>query len=745
MDIVLLGIVVFLFLLASFDLMVGVSNDAVNFLNSAVGSKAAKFKHVIMVAAAGVFIGAVMSNGMMDVVRHGIFRPENFSVYDLLSIFMAVMVVDIILLDVFNSLGLPTSTTVSMVFELLGAAFAVALVKVINGTSTLDMGDLLNTEKALSVIIGIFLSVAVAFFFGTVVQFITRLIFTFNYKSNLKWKIGIFGGLAVTSIVYFMLLKGTKDLAFMTPDVKGWIDTHTCTIILSCLVVSTVLMQMLHWLGVNVLKVIVLIGTFSLAMAFAGNDLVNFIGVPLTGLASYQEYAASGAADPNGVMMGVLNQPANTPIWFLLGAGVIMVISLATSKKARAVVNTNVNLARQSDGDEIFGSSRMARRLVRWALSVIYWFRDHTPARIRAWMARRTDSRNVTLEDGAAYDLVRGAVNLVISGLLIALGTSLKLPLSTTYVTFMVAMGASLADRAWSRDSAVFRITGVISVIGGWFITAGVAFIGAGLVVSLMHWGGYAVMAVIGIAAAIYLVYNNVKYREKEGSEDVLFTAILASENSDEVWKLLKTYLADRFTETIRYIHDTYVATTTGFITDNVSPLASAERSLIKQKDILKSYRRRETLCMGKLDRVTALEKNAWFYTANNSCMAMIYNLRRINETFKEHVENNFRTLPEAYRTEYNELQTMVSGLLSKAAASVAAPEEQEIRRLRRECDVVKDFISAANHRLYDNIRLDRSGNMTILYVYLNSLYETQEMVSNLRKLLRAVNKLNAE
>ncbi len=743
MTVVLLGIVIFLFMLASFDLMVGVSNDAVNFLNSAVGSKAAKFKHVIMVAAIGVFIGAVMSNGMMDVVRHGIFRPENFSVYDLLAIFMAVMVVDIVLLDVFNSLGLPTSTTVSMVFELLGAAFAVSLVKILSGVSTHDMGDLLNTEKALSVIIGIFLSVAVAFFFGTLVQFITRIVFTFNYKSNLKWKIGIFGGLCTTAIIYFMLLKGTKDLSFMTSDVKAWIAEHTGIIILGCLAFFTVVMQVLHWIGVNVLKVVVLIGTFALAMAFAGNDLVNFIGVPLTGLASYQEFAASGAADPNMVTMGVLNNPANTPIWFLLGAGTIMVFSLATSKKAQAVVNTNVNLSRQSDGDEIFGSSRLARRLVRWALSIIYWVRDHTPLCVRAWVNRRMDSREIILEDGAAYDLVRGSINLVISGLLIALGTSLKLPLSTTYVTFMVAMGASLADRAWSRDSAVFRITGVISVIGGWFITAGAAFIGAALVVSLMHWGGYVVMAVTGIAAGSYLIYNNLKYTgKKEEADDVLFTTILSSEDGSRVWTLLKSYLTEHYKTTIGYIQTKYLSITEGFIKDKTSLLEEAERSLSKEKDLLKSHRRKETLCMGKLDKATALEKNAWFYLANNSCMAMVYNLRRINETCKEHIENNFRPLPSNFTNEYYDIQSAVSELFTSALKCIENENEAEMRALRRRCDTVKDNISAANHRLYDTIRNDRSGNMTVLYVYLNSLQETQEMVSNLRKFLRALIKL---
>ncbi len=341
MDILFLCVVVFLFLLAVFDLSVGVSNDAVNFLNSAIGSKAASFKRVLIVASIGVFIGAAMSNGMMDIARHGIFRPEHFSFYDLICIFMAVMVTDIILLDMFNSLGMPTSTTVSMVFELLGATFVVSLIKMAGDTTGLGFDDLLNTEKALSVIIGIFLSVAIAFVFGTLVQFVSRMVFSFNYRSRLKWKIGIFGGLCATAIIYFLLIKGAKDLTFMTPEVKGWINENTLLIVGCCFVGFTLLMQLLHALGVNVLKVIVLMGTFALAMAFAGNDLVNFIGVPLTGLASYKDYVANGGGDASGFLMGSLNGPSDTPLYFLIGAGLIMVVSLATSKKARRVAQTD--------------------------------------------------------------------------------------------------------------------------------------------------------------------------------------------------------------------------------------------------------------------------------------------------------------------------------------------------------------------------------------------------------------------
>ena len=319
MDIIFLCIIIFLFLLAIFDLSVGVSNDAVNFLNSAIGSKAAPLKRVLIVASIGVFIGAAMSNGMMDIARHGIFRPEQFSFYDLVCIFMAVMVTDIILLDVFNTLGLPTSTTVSMVFELLGATFVVSIIKMASDTTGLAFNDLLNTEKALSVILGIFLSVAIAFVFGMLVQFLARMLFTFNYRRRLKWNIGIFGGICITAIVYFLIIKGAKDLTFMTPAVKEWINTHTGIILTICFISFTLLMQLLHILKVNVLKVIVLTGTFALAIAFAGNDLVNFIGVPLTGLSSYMDYSANGAGDYNGFLMSSLNGPSNTSLWFLIG------------------------------------------------------------------------------------------------------------------------------------------------------------------------------------------------------------------------------------------------------------------------------------------------------------------------------------------------------------------------------------------------------------------------------------------
>ena len=444
MESIYLGIVIFLFLLAIFDLTVGVSNDAVNFLNSAIGAKAASFKTIILIAAAGIFCGATMSNGMMEIARHGIFRPEAFHFNELMCIFLAVMVTDVVLLDIFNTLGMPTSTTVSMVFELLGGTFALAMLKIAAGPESLTFAELLNTEKALTVILGIFLSVAIAFFFGTLVQYLSRIIFTFNYTTKLKWTIGLFGGIAVTAIIYFMLIKGIKDASFMTDAHKLWVKDNTLTIVGGCFVFFTVLMQILHWCKVNVFKVIVLLGTFALAMAFAGNDLVNFVGVPLAGFSSYTDFMANGNGVANDYLMGALNEPAKTPFIFLFLSGVIMVISLITSKKAQNVIKTSVDLSRQDDGNEMFGSSAIARSLVRSMTTLGNNISKIIPEKVKVWLDSRFNKDEAILANGAAFDLVRASVNLVLAGLLIALGTSLKLPLSTTYVAFMVAMGSSL-------------------------------------------------------------------------------------------------------------------------------------------------------------------------------------------------------------------------------------------------------------------------------------------------------------
>lgn len=563
-----LFLVIFLFVLAIVDLSVGVSNDAVNFLNSAIGARAASFKVIIAIAAVGVFVGAALSNGMMDIARHGIYQPQHFYFSEIMCILAAVMLTDVVLLDIFNSLGMPTSTTVSMVFELVGGTVAIALVKIASSSGALQLGDLLNTEKAFTVILGIFLSVAIAFFFGVIVQYLSRILFSFNYKKSSKYFIGLFGGLAATSIIYFMLIKGLKTSSFMTGEFKDMVYANTGMIVLGCMVFFTILMQVLHWLKVNVFKVVILMGTFALALAFAGNDLVNFIGVPLAGYSSYMDLMAQGGTTTTDTfLMSSLLEPARTPWYFLVGSGVVMVFALATSKKAQNVVKTSLDLSRQSDGEESFGTSPVARVLVRNCSNAAAIVLNIVPDPIKRWIDSRFDQSEMIMDDKASFDLVRASVNVVLSGLLIALGTSLKLPLSTTYVAFMVAMGTSLADRAWGREGAVYRITGVLSVIGGWFITAGAAFTICFIVALLIYWGGIpALVAMIGLA--IYsLVRSHFAYKAKlrkealkeevnstvsklrkatDTREALACSASIAVRNYNPIWILRRKYSARR-------------------------------------------------------------------------------------------------------------------------------------------------------------------------------------------------------
>lgn len=614
METIYLGIVIFLFMLAVFDLLVGVSNDAVNFMNSAVGAKVANFKTIVIVAAIGVFAGAVLSNGMMDIARHGIFQPVNFSFYEIMCILLAVMVTDVVLLDVFNTLGLPTSTTVSMVFELLGGTFILAILKIVGDeTGLLTLGDMMNTEKALSVIMGIFLSVAIAFIAGTFVQYISRLIFSFNYKKNLSWTIGIFGGIAVTSLSYFMLIKGLKSAPFMTPESLAWISENTTLLVVGCFITFTLLMQILHWCRVNVFKIIVLLGTFSLALAFAGNDLVNFIGVPLAGFSAYTDYVAnSNGVGIHDFMMTSLMSSAKTPAIFLFASGLIMVYALATSKKAKNVIKTSVDLARQEEGDEMFGSSALARTIVRRANNINDFLKRVIPVGMRRWIDSRFNKDEVILENGAAFDLVRAAVNLVLSGLLIIIGTTMKLPLSTTYVTFIVAMGTSLADRAWSRESAVYRITGMLSVIGGWFITAFVAFTICALVTFIMFYTSFVGMFIFIVVAVVLLVRSNIKYSKKEKAEqqDDIFKRMMASKDKNEILALLRQHVKETLTSYITFSEDTYVKVTDGFIHEDLKSLRKAMNATDDQKKMLKKRRRKELLGLRRIPITIAIEKH---------------------------------------------------------------------------------------------------------------------------------------
>lgn len=744
METIYLGIIIFLFALAIFDLSVGVSNDAVNFLNSAVGAKAAKVKTIILIAAIGVFCGAAMSNGMMDIARHGIFRPEQFYFNDIVCILLAVMVTDVVLLDVFNTLGMPTSTTVSMVFELLGGTFILALFKIAaDETGMLGFDDLLNTEKALSVIFGIFLSVAIAFFFGTLVQWISRIIFTFNYKSRLKWTIGLFGGVAATAIIYFMLIKGLKDSSFMTPENKGWVAENTWMIVSCCFLFFTVLMQILHWCKVNVFKVIVLMGTFALAMAFAGNDLVNFIGVPLAGLDAYQDFVANGQGNPHGFLMESLNGPAKTPLFYLIAAGVIMVVALATSKKAQNVIKTSVNLSRQDEGEEMFGSSAVARSLVRSTTNGVNTIIQLVPQGVRTWINNRFNKDEIIMADGAAFDLVRASVNLVLAGLLIALGTSLKLPLSTTYVTFMVAMGTSLADRAWSRESAVFRITGMLSVIGGWFLTAGVAFVLSALVVSIMYFGGFVAMGAMIALAVFLLVRSNMAYRKKqqELADDDLFKRLQSTRDKEEAWMLLSLHVKQNLSDGVEFVIKNYRRITDGLIEENLKYLRKSLSKVEEERKMHKRLRRRELVGIRKIDKVMAMEKNTWFHLGSNSSEQMLYCLKRMAEPCLEHVDNHFQPLPKVCINEFIPLRDTLLVLMTRAENAIKSGIYGEADRIRQECSDLKSEFSQLRQRQFDRVHEGNSGSIEISLVYLNLLQESEELASSLRHILRANDK----
>ena len=441
-------VIAFIFVLAVLGIVAGVSNDATNFMSAAVGTKSATYRTVTIIASLGIIFGSLMSNGMMEIARNGVFSPQYFFANEIIYIYLAVMIANLILLDVFNSLGLPTSTSVSLVFELLGATVAIAMIKMHSGAlEGVGLSELINTDKALTMIVGIFLSVAIAFIFGIIVQYITRLIFSFNFEKNLKWKIGIFSGIATTALIYFMLIKGMKGAAFMTAEIKSWIDAHTLMLLGASFVFFTVLMQVLFFCKVNVLKLVVLIGTFALAMAFAGNDLVNFIGVPLAGLDTYIDVRHSGVA-MDALSMNSLNEMSAANTVYIILAGLVMVVTLLTSKKAKIVLQTSLDLSKQNGGNESFGSSAIARSLVRFTNNMVNAVDSILPAKVKVWIEKRFDNREMILEENASFDLIRGSVSIVLASMLIALGTSLKLPLSTTYVTFMVTMGASFSSPA---------------------------------------------------------------------------------------------------------------------------------------------------------------------------------------------------------------------------------------------------------------------------------------------------------
>lgn len=737
MEIFFLGMVVFLFVLAIFDLYVGVSNDAVNFLNSAIGSKSAKYRTIVAVAALGVFGGCILSNGMMDIARHGIFHPSNFSFEEVMIIYVAVMVTDIILLDIFNTYGMPTSTTVSLVFELLGAGFVFTLIKLV-GDSGLHFGDYLNSDKAIQVILGIFLSVPLAFLFGIVVQYIARLIFTFNYKPRMKYTIGLFGGVAITSILYFMLFKGMKDLSFMTQEVKDYMNHNVGLILTACLIGFSLLCQLLHIFKVNVFKVIVLVGTFSLAMAFAGNDLVNFIGVPLAGFSAYLDFSAHGGGDYANFMMKSLESSAQTPLYFLFAAGVVMVYALATSKKAQRVTKTEVGLASKQEGDELFGSSNAARSLVRFSRRMSSGIAAVTPAAVSGWIDKRFTPAPADPEfEGAAYDLVRASINLCMASLLIALGTSLKLPLSTTFVTFMIAMGTSLADRAWTRESAVFRITGVLSVIGGWFMTAGAAFGACFAVAIAMFFGGIPVIFGVIVLSIVLVLHSQIKFGKKQEEEqqgDVLFQTIMTCEEEEAVNQMLGKHIAVSTAEQLEQLADTLKRTTDGLFAFALKPLRKSARFLTKDKRELKNLRRRETLCLRRANNVVSLRLSTPFHLIHNALRQILGGILRINESALEHVDNNFTPIDTRYAVRYCELREALTQRIVLIVDDLRNLRFDGMREHSDACTELRSRYRLYRHDVLNDVQNSQNNiNLNSTNLLLHVTQETEQLVREVR------------
>ena len=740
MDIFYLVVLLFLFVLAVFDLSVGVANDAVNFLSPAVGAKAAKFSTILIVAAVGIFVGATTSSGMMDIARHGIFTPNFYSFNDVMCIFLAVAATDVILMDIFNTLGMPTSTTVSMVFGLLGGSTALAMTKIWGGQYTYE--QLINTDKALQVIIAIFLSVAIAFVFGLVVMWLTRIIFTFNYKKHLRWTIALFGGVGVTSIFYFLIVSGLKGSNLLKDlGVSDWIDQNHGLLLLYCFCIFTVLAEVLHLLKVNIFKIIVLFGTFSLAMAFAGNDLVNFIGTPLAGLESFLDFTHNGNGEAaKSYTMDVLAGESALPYkhLFLLAAGIIMTTAVCTSKKAHKVVQTTVNLSRQDEGEEVFSSSRIARKTVRSVLNTTNAVSRYIPNNVKSWINTRFNSEEATLDDGVAFDLVRASVNLVLAGLLIVVGTTLQLPLSTTYVAFMVAMGSSLADRAWGRETAVYRLTGVITVIGGWFITAGAAFIMSFTIATLNHFGGFVAMLIlIGILAAV-LINNNKKFnKQQEENVDTLFRQLVRCHDKQQTWQLLIKHVSQTQSELIDFAQKALNGIVNGMMNEDVRSLRQASHAIEDEKGKWKRYRRKEILGMRKIDYMLAVEKNTWFHLGCNNSTQIIYCLKRMLEPVMEHVDNNFNPLPDNYKSELDPLLNDVCNYLERTRGMISSGDFNTADELLVEGNAIKSRISQIRHQQQDRMQREDS-NIKVSLLYLNTLQEMQELVSMMRHLLRA-------
>lgn len=737
--------IIALAVLAVADLVVGVSNDAVNFLNSAIGSKALSFRTIMIVASLGIAFGAIFSSGMMEVARKGIFNPGEFYFNEIMFIFMAVMITDILLLDFFNTLGMPTSTTVSIVFELLGAAVAMSIIKIgIDGGTFGDIINYINTSKAFEIIMGILLSVVVAFSVGAFVQWISRLLLSYDFERKAKWVGALFGGIALSAITYFIFMKGIKGTPYAGESydliggvtISNFLEAQVYPIIVISLVFWSLLSFLLTSVfKVNIYKLIIGIGTFALALAFAGNDLVNFIGVPIAAYQSYEAWVVSGVPATE-FSMGVLATKVPTPTILLFLSGMVMVATLWFSKKARYVADTEINLSRQSDTKERFEPNFLSRNLVRFTMMVSEYTATVLP---NSW-TKKVDSRfkklAITLPEGKvhelpAFDMVRAAVNLMVAGILISIATSYKLPLSTTYVTFMVAMGTSLADRAWGSESAVYRVAGVLNVIGGWFLTAIIAFVASGVILAIISFGKGAAIAILLFVAILLLARNYISYNKK--SKAILAEDRLVKTESRSIQGVISES-SSNISHAMKRSSKLYRNSIEGLAKQNLDKLKKNKSNVVKLSDEIDELRDHLFYFIKNLDD-SSLEASNFYISILSYLTDITQSLEYITKISHKHVNNNHKKLKFNQVKELTEINLELESLFGKTKQAFDNGSYEEIGEILAQKERLFDMVSDKIEKQITRTRSEESSpKNTVLYFSL--LLETKDLMEATMKLL---------
>ena len=747
MDNIYLLMIIALAVLAIADLVVGVSNDAVNFLNSAIGSKAISFRTIMIVASVGIAFGAIFSSGMMEVARKGIFNPGEFMFNEIMFIFMAVMITDILLLDFFNTLGMPTSTTVSIVFELLGAAVAMSLIKIAaNGQEIGDVVNYINTAKALQIIMGILLSVLVAFSIGAFVQWITRLLLSYNFEKKATWVGALFGGVALTAITYFILMKGIKGTAYASQSfefingmtIANFLEAKVWGIVAINFVVLSLLSYLLIKLvNVNIYKLIIGVGTFALALAFAGNDLVNFIGVPIAAYQSYEAWTISGVAATE-FSMDVLAKKVPTPTLLLFLSGMVMVATLWFSKKARFVADTEINLAREGEAKERFQPNFLSRNIVRISMTLSELSSSFYSKSIGKKINKQFDrpiialSRDKTYEL-PAFDMVRAAVNLMVAGILISIATSYKLPLSTTYVTFMVAMGTSLADRAWGAESAVYRVAGVLNVIGGWFGTAIIAFIASGAILTIISFGKGTAIAVLLFIAILLLARNYISYNKK--SKEIRAEDSLRKAESSSIQGVIEES-ANNISSVIKRTNKIYTFTINGLARQDLDQLKKNKKQVSKLADEIDELRNNLFYFIKNLDD-SSVGASDFYITILGYLTDIVQSLEYIAKISHKHINNNHKKLKYNQIKELKELDIALDELFNKTKIAFDNRSFEEIGNILKTQAKLFNMVSDKIQKQVERTRTEESSpkNTTL---YFSLLLETKDLLTGTMNLLES-------